>query len=177
MRKPEHDRSSSRTAGEGKSGILLRVSANAFANRLRHLYFLARRPMTLGVRAAAFDPAGRVFLVRHTYLPGWYLPGGGVERGETAVESVVRELGEEGNLELAEPPRLVSIHLGRQRPRRDHILFYVCRNVRQTAPKRSDREIAASGFFAPDALPADATPGTLRRLEELRSEMPADPDW
>ena len=50
--------------------------------------------MTLGVRAACFDAEGRIFLVRHTYLPGWYLPGGGVERGALSKEQVAQTLQE-----------------------------------------------------------------------------------
>ncbi|MEM9842987.1 MAG: NUDIX domain-containing protein, partial [Pseudomonadota bacterium] len=37
--------------------------------------------MTLGVRAIVENAEGQVLLVRHTYTPGLYLPGGGVERG------------------------------------------------------------------------------------------------
>ena len=51
--------------------------------RLPPKVFLAfarwKRGMTLGVRAACFDGDGRVFLIRHTYVRGWYFPGGGVE--------------------------------------------------------------------------------------------------
>ncbi len=53
-----------------------------FLTRFAHLYFALARGMTLGVRAACFDDAGRVFLVRHSYLPGWHLPGGGLDRNE-----------------------------------------------------------------------------------------------
>jgi 8-oxo-dGTP pyrophosphatase MutT (NUDIX family) len=49
---------------------------------------------------------GRVFLVKHSYVSGWHLPGGGVEAGETLVEAVARELHEEGNIEVTEPPML-----------------------------------------------------------------------
>ena len=48
--------------------------------RVVHSWFALARGMTLGVRAAAFDEGGRVFLVRHSYVPGWHMPGGGVER-------------------------------------------------------------------------------------------------
>ena len=53
--------------------------------KLFHALFLVRRPMTLGVRALIYDRHNdSVFLIRHTYVPGWQLPGGGVEVGETA---------------------------------------------------------------------------------------------
>ncbi len=49
-----------------------------FLVRLLHVYFRLRRGMTLGVRGLVVDGEGRVLLVEHTYLPGWWLPGGGV---------------------------------------------------------------------------------------------------
>ena len=52
-----------------------------------HLYFRFARGMTLGVRAVVIDANDRVFLVRHTYVSGWYLPGGGVEVGQTFREA------------------------------------------------------------------------------------------
>lgn len=74
--------------------------------RLLHFVFLFTRGATLGVRALCFDDAGRIFLVRHTYLPGWYLPGGGVERGETLLMALNKEIREEGNLEATSTPSL-----------------------------------------------------------------------
>ena len=48
--------------------------------------------MTLGVRGLVIDADNRIMLVRHTYVPGFYLPGGGVEAGETMAGSLVREM-------------------------------------------------------------------------------------
>jgi ADP-ribose pyrophosphatase YjhB (NUDIX family) len=146
--------------------------------RLFHLYFLLRRPMTIGVRGLVYDKAANsVFLIRHTYVPGWHLPGGGVETGETIVESLTRELEEEGNIELLELPELKSLHLNRKATRRDHVALYFITSFRQTAPRLKDREIADAGFFALDRLPKDTTPGTLRRLAETFEGKPASPYW
>ncbi|WLR91446.1 NUDIX domain-containing protein [Shinella zoogloeoides] len=138
-----------------------------FATRMLHGYFALSRGMTMGVRAACFDEAGRIFLVRHSYVPGWHLPGGGVERGETALEALAKEMREEGNLAIGAPPRLIHIYFNRQTSRRDHVLLYRCDAVTQTAPRLKDREIVEAGFFALDALPVATTAATHRRLEEL----------
>jgi ADP-ribose pyrophosphatase YjhB (NUDIX family) len=145
--------------------------------RLFHLAHVVMRPMTLGTRCAAFDGEGRIFLVRHTYIAGWHLPGGGVDPGETIEEGMRRELREEGNLELTEPPRLAALYFNRFASRRDHVAFFVCRNVRQSAVRAADREIAATGFFDLATLPDDLAASTRRRLDELASEGPFAPYW
>lgn len=138
---------------------------------------LMRRALTLGVRAAAFDAQGRVFLVRHTYTPGWYLPGGGVEKGENALAALARELREEGEIALCAPPALFGLYLNRAAGARDHVALYVARDIRQMRAKAPDMEIAESGFFAPDALPPEATPATRARLREIAGAAPIDPYW
>ncbi|RYE35929.1 MAG: NUDIX domain-containing protein, partial [Hyphomicrobiales bacterium] len=65
--------------------------------RVLHFAYFFIKGMTVGVRAACFDRQGRVFLVRHSYIPGWHMPGGGVERYETVGQALEKELREEGN--------------------------------------------------------------------------------
>lgn len=135
------------------------------------------RGMTLGVRAAVLDGAGRVFLVKHTYMPGWYLPGGGIEPGETADAAMARELREEGGIELTGPARLHGLYWNARASARDHVAFYEVSAFVQPRPKRPDREIAASGFFPLEALPEDATPGTRHRIDELLGRRVPDGRW
>ncbi|MGB3388853.1 MAG: NUDIX domain-containing protein [Pseudaminobacter sp.] len=146
--------------------------------RLFHFYFLLRRPMTLGVRGLVHDrTTNSILLIRHTYVPGWQLPGGGVEIGETMLHALERELIEEGNIEFSAPPVLKSMHFNRQSSRRDHVGLYLIESFRQVAPKRPDREIAEAGFFPLDALPDATTPATLRRIAEIFDGAPPSPDW
>ncbi|MER8956405.1 NUDIX domain-containing protein [Mesorhizobium sp. M0833] len=146
--------------------------------RLFHLYFVLRRPMTLGVRGLIHDRASNsVFLIRHTYVPGWHLPGGGVEPGETMIEALARELSEEGNIALTGPPVLKSLHFNRRASRRDHVGLYLVEEFNQTAPKLPDREIAEAGFFSLDRLPEGTTPATLRRIAEIFGSQPTLPYW
>lgn len=147
------------------------------ATRVVHGYFALARGMTMGVRAACFDDAGRIFLVRHSYVPGWHMPGGGIERGETALEALAKEIREEGNLAVGAPPVLVHVYFNRQTSKRDHVLLYRCDGVVQTAPRLRDREIVEAGFFALDALPVATTAATRRRLEELAGRAPFADFW
>lgn len=146
--------------------------------RLFHTYFLIRRPMTLGVRAMIFSEDGQsVFLVRHTYVPGWYLPGGGVERGETLREALVKELREECNIELTGAAQLFEIYFNTRISRRDHVALYVVRAFRQTAPKAPDREIAEAGFFRLDALPEGTRDSTRLRIADVKEGRAGDGRW
>jgi ADP-ribose pyrophosphatase YjhB (NUDIX family) len=139
-----------------------------FRARLFHTVFLIRRPMTLGVRAVIHDrDRNAVFLIRHTYVPGWHLPGGGVETGETADQALEREVREECDVALTGPAVLRSVHFNRQSSRRDHVLLYLATDFRVIGEKRRDREIAEARFFALGDMPENTTPATHRRLAEL----------
>lgn len=133
--------------------------------------------MTLGVRAAAFDRDGRIFLVRHSYVPGWHMPGGGVERRETAFDALAKELREEGNLRITEEPTLFAVYFNDRTSPRDHVLFYRCDNVEQDGVKIADREIVEAGFFDLHDLPEGTTKATRRRIAELLGESPVSAFW
>ena len=135
--------------------------------RLLHTYWRFARGMTLGVRGAAIDDQNRAFLIRHTYVRGWHLPGGGVEVGETALDALAREFWEEARIELTGEPSLHGVFFNGRVSRRDHVLVYATRRFRVVEPKQPDREIAEAGFFPLDRLPEDTTPATRRRLDEV----------
>jgi ADP-ribose pyrophosphatase YjhB (NUDIX family) len=155
----------------------LRRPFQSLIQRFLHAYWRISRGLTVGVRAAVFDGDKRVFLVKHSYLPGWHLPGGGVEIGETILAALERELREEGNIELTEPPVFHAVYFNRRVSRRDHVALYIVRSFRQTAPPQPNREIVAHGFFATDALPADTSRATRERIAEVLTGRPPAEIW
>ena len=160
--------------------LSLRATRRALEPALRralHAYWRFARAMTLGVRALVIDEEGRIFLVKHSYVSGWHLPGGGVEAGETLAEALARELREEGNIEITAPPRLHGLFFNNRASRRDHVALFVVRAFRQSAVPVPDREIVAHGFFAVDALPNDTTAATRARIIEALGRAPISERW
>lgn len=147
------------------------------AQRMLCAYGRLRRGMTLGVRAMLIKD-GTLLLVRHTYMPGWYMPGGGVEKGESAAEGMVREIREEVGAALTGPAQLFGLYRHGQVDPRDHVALFVCRDFEQTErPRHLGFEIAEVRAFPLDALPPETTPATRARLREVLEGAPVSADW
>jgi 8-oxo-dGTP pyrophosphatase MutT (NUDIX family) len=155
----------------------LRKSFEPALRRVLHLYWLFARGMTLGVRAVVLDGGNRVFLVKHSYVGGWHLPGGGVEVGETFRDALRRELAEEGWIELLGEPVLHGLFFNSHVSRRDHVAVYLVRQFQQDRLPEPNREIVACGFFAANALPVDTTEGTRLRISEVLENKEPISTW
>lgn len=153
-----------------------RTRIEPFARPFFFAWSRMNRGMTLGVRGVARDAEGRVLLVKHTYLNGWWLPGGGVDKGETTQAAVVRELREEAGLIANSEPRLISVHSNERFFRGDHVLVFAI-DAFDLTERTSHGEIAEIGWFALDALPDDTTRATRDRLAEIFGGAPSDPNW
>lgn len=139
------------------------------------VYCFFVRPLTLGVRVAILKD-GQVLLVRHTYVPGWYLPGGGVKRGETLEAAARREVREEVGAELGNIS-LVGAYSNFTEWKSDHNLLFVSTDF--TRIEKHDHEIAEIRTFPLDALPDDLWPGHRQRLGEYQSNQagPGFGEW
>ncbi|CAX25910.1 NUDIX superfamily hydrolase [Methylorubrum extorquens DM4] len=167
-----------RSACVYKAGMIPNLD-RPWLHRLSLRVALFTRGMTLGVRGVAIDGQGRVCLVRHTYVGGWHLPGGGIDPGESGPAAMAREFREEAEIVVSPdaPLQLHGFFLNPGAQRRDHIAVYVVPAFTVTGPKRPDREIAEAGFFPLDALPADTTRATRVRLDEIRGGQPPAELW
>jgi ADP-ribose pyrophosphatase YjhB (NUDIX family) len=155
----------------------LRLKFEPLLRRVFHIYWRFARGMTLGVRAVVLDSENRVFLVKHSYVSGWHLPGGGVETGETFLESLRRELIEEGRIEMTGEPLLHGLFFNRRVSPRDHVAVYVVRHYRQDRMPDPNHEIVACGFFGVVDLPPETTRGTRQRIAEVLENRPLTEDW
>ncbi len=114
-----------------------------------------------GVHAIALTSTGRVVLVKLTYAHGWRAPGGGIKRGESLEEAVVRELIEEIGMSAHGP---MSQDLVIEDPTAGTV--FVLRDVEYRA--RRSMEIEAVAEFDIDRLPADLAPRARGWIQQFR---------
>ena len=132
-------------------------------------------PVAFGVSAIVDDAAGHVLLVRHSYQPGWHLPGGGVGAAEPPAEAVLRELREEVGLLESDPPELVGIFTRRIGWVTNVIALYRVPHARIAfKPNAEIREIL---WADPRALPQGTVRGVRRRLAEFTDKTAPQPYW
>ncbi len=148
--------------------------------RLIHASARFTRPLTLGVRAVLLreGPIGdEVFLVRHSYVPGWHLPGGAVETRETIGDAVIREVREECAIAIEGRPDLFGLYFNRAASARDHVAVFRARDFRVLERRAADWEIVEAGFHPVSALPHGTTRATRARLAEMLDGQPPSADW
>jgi 8-oxo-dGTP pyrophosphatase MutT (NUDIX family) len=153
-------------------GTLLRIASRVALQP----FYRQTRGLTLGTRTAVFDGENRVLLIRHSYGPGWLLPGGGVERGETIFDSAKREIREEAGIIAEEEPVLWGVCLNDSQFPGDHVAVLTLRKF-TLAPWKPSLEISHMQFFAVDRLPEGTTGGTRRRVDEIISNRGIARHW
>jgi 8-oxo-dGTP pyrophosphatase MutT (NUDIX family) len=133
------------------------------AHAVRRRWWRLAKVRLNGCRVLAFDDAGQVMLIRHSYGSGnWMLPGGGIGRGENPLAAALRELGEEAGCTLVEARLLAVV----EEPlygtvNRVHVVSgTVC-----GTPRRDGREVIELAFFAPGALPDNLSPALAGRID------------
>lgn len=122
------------------------------------------RPVRMGVRVVMLQD-DKVWLIRHTYLSGWFMPGGGLKRNETLDEAARREAWEETGAELGDIS-LLGTFTSFIQWKTDHAVIFLCRDFKITG--RSDGEIAEMRAFPLDKLPEDTFSLHRKLLEALQ---------
>lgn len=140
-------------------------------------YWRLRRGVTLGVQCCVIDPDARILLVRHGYRPGWYFPGGGVEKSETILQAITREIEEETGIRPAEPPELFGVYANFRAFPNDHVAFFVSRSFERVFEPKPGFEIAETGFFPRHALPDTTAASVHARLAELFDAKTQSSTW
>jgi ADP-ribose pyrophosphatase YjhB (NUDIX family) len=150
---------------------------NILIKGLLQPYWRLTRSQTLGVQGIVVEGRRRILLVRHSYVPGWHFPGGGVERDEACEVALERELIEEAGIKMHGEPHLHGIFANFKRSKGDHILVYLVEEwERIQAPLRS-LEIVERKFFELNLLPGGLIEGARRRLAEVFSHQPRSNEW
>jgi ADP-ribose pyrophosphatase YjhB (NUDIX family) len=134
--------------------------------RLYQIYLFIVRPLTFGVRTMLLRD-DNVLLVRQTYMDGWFMPGGRIEKGETLEQAARREAREEVQAEI-KTMSLLGVYSNFKEWKSDHNILFLSEDF--TLGGGHDREIAEARFFPLDALPPGLWPGHRQRIQEFRRD-------
>ena len=120
---------------------------------------------TPSVQAIVITPGGRLVMVRHTYMPGWHFPGGGLRRGESPDDGILRELREE--IGLTQWGAILRIEIHAAAPP-----MFVFTDAEYRF--RSNLEIDRVAEFALDAPMRPSQRAMVDRWRALQNAVPLD---
>ena len=142
--------------------------------KINKIIWKITKPITVGVRLILIKE-DMVLLVKHTYQDSWYLPGGGVKKGETFEQAARREFKEELGGELKEL-KLFGVYNNFYENKNDSIVVFMCNDFTFTG--KTDNEIEKYDCFQIENLPQGVSPGSRKRINEyLNNSYPNVGRW
>lgn len=133
-----------------------------FAKKVFRIYYRIFKPVTAGVRAIITDGSDKILLVRAKDDGLFYIPGGGVKKGETMEQAAIREIKEECGVEIKNL-KILSVYSNFSEYKNDHVaLFFGATNETPHA----HGEVSEAKFFPADNLPSNISKGSSRRIKE-----------
>lgn len=136
--------------------------------RIRLLVIHAATPSYSVGAVAVFRRAdGRIALVEQRHSLGWALPGGLLDRRESAPVGLVRELAEELGVHL--DPLTLPVPYAAVNPlaRRVDVVYFIDAPTGVALHSEDDVEVTGVGWFSLDALPEISEP-TAEILRAVR---------
>ncbi len=123
------------------------------------------RPKTLGVRVLV-EHEGKILLLKHSYRPKYYFPGGGVKRGEHLIAAAEREVFEETGLKVSNL-KLLGVYREFSDNKDNTGVVFTTDKVANPKDLKADKiEIEDVGWYSLDQLPPDISKGTTERIKE-----------
>ncbi len=134
---------------------------------LAHLYPVARiywflfRPKTQGAKCV-IQHGDEVLMIRHTYgaTDVWTFPGGGIKKGETPREAVLREIQEEVGIAVTDVKEIGSFFTNKEY-KRDTVHCFLAQ-AQQKNFNTSPDEIAEARWFPHNSLPENMMGGAKK---------------
>jgi len=137
------------------------------ALRAFYIALWLKQRATIGAQVALLHE-GKVLLVRHSYKPGWHLPGGGIDPPETPENALTRELREEVAITLTSPPTLLGIFPNPLvQARGDYVVAFLATAFTEIPNSKRSWEIAEVKWFPLQQLPSDCSLICRRILDRV----------
>lgn len=145
---------------------------NRLIARSLQRYWRHARGLRLEARALVRSAGGEVLLVREDAGAPWRLPGGRVERGESAEGALERHLAAAASLEVLGPFRLFAVYADNRVSQTCHIALFEVPYWRHAGPRNS----TTVNLFSVGDLPETAEREAMERIGDVvagrqRSEM------
>ncbi len=138
--------------------------------KLALFYWKITNPRSIGSRCLIVKN-NQILLLRHSYMPDYYIPGGGIKKNETITEGIIRELKEEVGITVSiDDLMLFLIIESNLEYKQDTAFIFLVKNITKdqqiNSHNHDKKEILEIKWFDLDNLPKDLSVTTNLVIKE-----------